>query len=373
MVNDHEDITAHQNDNSYLKNIAGQAPQPGAGDSTTAHQAELNALSNNSGHHNFGGFIGTSPVMLELYSHIEAAAKSQATVFITGESGTGKEVCAEAIHRCSPRADKPFIPINCAAIPRDLIESELFGHVKGAFTGAISNRDGAAALANGGTLFLDEIAEMSLDTQTKLLRFIQSRSYQKVGGGRLETTDVRILCATNRDPLEEVKQGHFREDLFYRLHVLPVFMPPLRERGDDVIDIALTFLRTFAQEESKNFTGLTDTSEKMLRDYYWPGNIRQLQNVMRNIVVLHNGYLVTENMLPPELLHPCNASHIETAHPLPATIPQDTTIKPLELVEHEAIQNAIKICQGNIPQAAAALGVSPSTLYRKKAQWEKNS
>lgn len=321
----------------------------------------------------FGGFIGTSQIMQKVYEQIEAAARSQATVFITGDSGTGKEVCAEAIHKHGPRANKPFIPINCAAIPRDLMESELFGHVKGAFTGAISDREGAAKLANGGTLFLDEIAEMNPDMQTKLLRFLQNFTFQPVGGSRLETTDVRIICATNRNPLEEIEASRFREDLFYRLHVLPLYMPPLRERGDDIIDIAITLLKRYVQEEGKRFTGFTIDAEDILRAYHWPGNIRQLQNVVRNVIVMHDGELVTAKMLPPELLHRHmtgrnggGATQSSSVIHFPQSSDTASAIKPLADVEREAIENAINHFNGNIPKAAAALGVSPSTIYRKK-------
>ncbi|MCP4276352.1 MAG: sigma-54 factor interaction domain-containing protein, partial [Gammaproteobacteria bacterium] len=176
----------------------------------------------------YHGFIGSCLPMQAVYTILDAAASSKATVFITGESGTGKEVCAEAVHAQGDRAAKPFIALNCAAIPHDLMESEIFGHVKGAFSGALSERQGAASLADGGTLFLDEIGEMSLDLQTKLLRFVQTSSFQKVGGSKLEKVDVRFICATNRDPLEAVSNGQLREDLYYRLHVIPVHLPPLR-------------------------------------------------------------------------------------------------------------------------------------------------
>ena len=179
--------------------------------------------------------------------------------------------------------------LNCAAIPRDLIESEIFGHVKGAFTGAQSDREGAAARANGGTLFLDEICEMELDLQSKLLRFIQSGTFSRVGSSKQEKVDVRFVCATNRDPFAEVKAGRFREDLYYRLHVIPILLPPLRERGEDVLQIARRFLAEFAKEEGKRFDGFTPQAERLLLEYDWPGNVRQLQNVVRNIVVLHAG------------------------------------------------------------------------------------
>ncbi len=197
------------------------------------------------GHH---GFIGSSLPMQAIYRIIDAAAASRATVFITGESGTGKEVCAEAIHRQSPRRNGPFVAINCGAIPRDLMESEIFGHVKGAFTGAVADRDGAAMRADGGTLFLDEVCEMDPALQTKMLRFLQTGSFDKVGGGVTHRVDIRIVCATNRCPLEEVQSGRFREDLYYRLHVVPIALPPLRDREGDVLAIARHFLSAYAAE-----------------------------------------------------------------------------------------------------------------------------
>ena len=230
----------------------------------------------------YHGFIGGSLEMQTVYRIIDSAAPSKATVFITGESGTGKELCAEAIHRQSPRREAPFVALNCGAIPRDLMESEIFGHVRGAFTGAARERLGAAGQADKGTLFLDEIAEMDLDLQTKLLRFVQTAAYQKVGGTRLESVDVRFICATNRDPLQEVAAGRFREDLYYRLHVIPIHMPALRERKDDVLLLARYFLAKIAKEEGKAFCGLAPEAQDALLSFDWPGNVRQLQNVIRS-------------------------------------------------------------------------------------------
>ncbi|PCJ38707.1 MAG: hypothetical protein COA99_11370 [Moraxellaceae bacterium] len=239
--------------------------------------------------------------MQQVYRVIGAAAESKATVFITGESGTGKEVCALAIHEKSQRRDNEFVAINCAAIPRDLMESEIFGHVKGAFTGAHAAREGAASLASGGTLFLDELGEMDIDLQSKLLRFVQTGTFKKVGGSKLESVDVRFVCATNRDPLAQVARGEFREDLYYRLHVIPIELPPLRDRGSDALDIARNFLKCFAEEEEKSFVDFSLKTEAILSNYNWPGNIRQLQNVIRNVVVLNEGEQVLPEMLPPPL------------------------------------------------------------------------
>jgi two-component system repressor protein LuxO len=324
----------------------------------------------------YHGFIGSSLPMQAVYRIIDAAAPSKASIFITGESGTGKEVCAEAIHNQGKRAEHPFIAINCAAIPKDLMESEVFGHAKGAFTGAITQRDGAASQADGGTLFLDEIAEMDIELQTKLLRFIQTGTFQKVGGTKLEEVDVRFICATNRDPLEAVKLGGLREDLYYRLHVVPIHLPPLRERGDDIIAIARNFLVKFSKEEGKRFSAFSAEVEGIFCNYSWPGNVRQLINVMRNIVVLHD----QETVLPAHLPAPLNAD-MDSAKSIQniALLPEETArqtadilVRPLAVVERETIENAIKKCDGNVPRAAALLEVSPSTIYRKKQAWEKS-
>lgn len=322
----------------------------------------------------FAGFIGASMPMQAVYRIIESAAPSKATVFITGESGTGKEVCAEAIHQCSPRREQPFIALNCAAIPHDLMESEIFGHVKGSFTGAQGDRKGAASLADGGTLFLDEICEMNLDLQSKLLRFIQTGTLQRVGSGKLETVDVRFVCATNRDPLAEVKAGRFREDLYYRLHVIPLGLPPLRERGEDILLLARNLLQSYAREENKRFKDFDGETARVLLDYPWPGNVRELQNVVRNIVVLNDGELVSRDILPPPL-NGARGTMPAVAPPLsqpgssgPASL--SAPIRPLWLVEKETIEQAIASCDGNIPKAAALLEISPSTIYRKKQSWE---
>ena len=324
-------------------------------------------------------FIGASPPMHAVYQLIESAASSKATVFITGESGTGKEICAEAIHKQSPRRKKPFIAINCAAIPKELMESEIFGHVKGAFTGAVTDRPGAALQANGGTLFLDEIGEMNFDLQSKLLRFVQTGTVQKVGGSRLEKVDVRFVCATNHDPLIDVQEGKFREDLYYRLYVIPISLPPLRERGDDILSIAKHFLIKYSNEENKSFNNFAPETETILRGYNWPGNVRQLQNVIRNIVVLNEGKQVTPLMLPAPLNTPNSdpSSVITPSQAMQVAFPSKTAatsrleaIRPLWQVEKETIEQAIELCDNNIPKAAALLDVSPSTVYRKRQNWE---
>ena len=311
----------------------------------------------------FAGFIGTSPAMREVYEHIRRMAPSRAPVFISGESGTGKEICAEAIHAHSGAAWRPFIALNCSAIPRELMESEIFGHVRGAFTGAAENRPGAAELAHGGTLFLDEIAEMDLSLQAKLLRFVQTGTLRRVGGSELKHVDVRIVSATNRDPFAEVAAERFRADLFYRLHVLPIHLPPLRARGDDVIALANAFLRRFAAEEGRNFRGFDSEARQRIRTYAWPGNVRQLENAIRRIVVLHDGDEVAARMLPINL-----SGNAEEMAPKAAATARATVV-PFLAQERQIIENALAAHGGNIARAAAALEISPATIYRKRQAW----
>ena len=385
--------------------------------------AELRTVKEKLAPDRFFGFIGASPAMRAAYRTIEAVAASRASVFITGESGTGKELAADAVHRASPRRGKPFIALNCGAIPRDLLESEIFGHTKGAFTGATENRTGAARAADGGTLFLDEIGEMPLDMQVKLLRFVQTGGFTPVGGSKLEKVDVRFVCATNRDPLLEVQEGRFREDLFYRLYVVPVELPPLRARGEDVLLIARHFLTQFAKEEKRHFRAFAPEVEQALMAYSWPGNVRQLQNVVRNVVVLHDDEIASMAMLPPLLTRdrtvvaassePAFAiqasvapAFIEPApvmrasdppapetpreeivpaatmtapvtaaiEPAPAPTPPpvqnaEPEIIPLAVMEKRLILAALSHTRNDVPRAAALLEVNPSTIYRKLQSW----
>lgn len=321
----------------------------------------------------FQGFIGRSPEIRDVYRKICSIRRSMATVFISGESGTGKEVCAQAVHQTSLRAQGPFVPLNCGAIPADLLESEVFGHLKGSFTGAISDKLGAAAAANGGTLFLDEICEMDLNLQTKLLRFLQTSTIQPVGSTTARKVNVRIICATNRDPYEEVKQGRFREDLFYRLHVVPIHLPPLRDRGEDVILIAETMLKEFASEEGRSFALIDEDVKALFRRLPWPGNVRQLLNVLRNVVVLNEGESITTTMLPLEILHlveeaqqtgTSQSTGGETESAL-----NDLIGKPLAEIERIVIEETIARNGGSVSRAARVLDVSPSTLYRKREAW----
>ena len=320
-----------------------------------------------------GNIIGTSPVIRRMLQTVERAATSKATVFLEGESGTGKELCAQAVHELSPRADGPMISLNCSAIPRELMESEIFGHDKGAFTGAAHAREGAAERADGGTLFLDEICEMDMALQAKLLRFIQTGQFMRVGGSQLRSVDVRFVCATNKNPFEAVRNGTFREDLYYRLHVLPVSLPPLREREDDILHIARHALAQFAAEEDKSFRAFDDGTERLLMSYWWPGNVRELLNIVRNIVVMNDGDLVTTDMIPLAFAQMAGTGHdsspssqtgCDTAPKLGGDV-----LRPLWQQEQDIIETAIEACGGNIGKAAAHLDISPSTIYRKRQSW----
>jgi len=316
-------------------------------------------------------FIGVSPPMQAVYDKIRSVARSMATVFITGESGTGKELCAVAVHATSARARGPFIALNCGAIPIDLLESEVFGHLRGSFTGAISDKIGAAAAADGGTLFLDEICEMDLNLQTKLLRFLQTSTITPVGAVKPRKVNTRIICATNRNPLEEVRRGRFREDLYYRLHVVPIHMPPLRVRGEDVIEIAEKLLIEMAEEEGHVFRGLDPRVRDLFRTLAWPGNVRQLINVLRNVVVLNDGPLVTPDMLPPDL-HPEQKPDQADTSGAPASAGlSDLAGRTLAQIERLVIEDTLRRHDGSVPRAARELDVSASTLYRKLEAWAK--
>lgn len=328
----------------------------------------------------FHGFIGKSPQMKAVYRTIESVADSRATVFVTGESGTGKEVTAEAIHGASKRRNGPFVAINCGAIPENLLESELFGHVKGAFTGAVENRIGAAKAADGGTLFLDEICEMDLKLQVKLLRFLQTGMIQRVGSSAAEPVNVRIVCATNRDPEREVTEGRFREDLYYRLNVIPIWLPALRERGDDVALIADSLLKRITAEEGRKFAGFSKASEAYLQQHSWPGNVRELQNSLRRAVITGSGQKIDLTSAPRGAPRPASvqvsteptlvaqsAVKSEAARTEPSQL--DFADMTLDQVERMVIEQAISRTSGNIVQAAKALGVSPSTIYRKLERW----
>ena len=334
----------------------------------------------------FEGFIGDSVAMQFVYSCIEQSAPSKASVFITGPSGAGKEVAAQAIHRLSKKKNGPFIALNCAAIPSELMESEIFGHIKGAFSGAVSNRDGAASLANGGSLFLDEIGEMDIGLQAKLLRFIQTGCFQKVGSGKEEKVDIRFISATNRDPQIAIAEHKLREDLFYRLNVISIDLPALNERDNDIIKLAEHFLSHFSDIEEKVFAGFSSGAEELIKSYSWPGNVRQLQNIIHSSTVMSEGPLISEKIIAQQLSRQSKQAEPTFNTNKQSNIPavnqnnqnnnvhqvnhSPSSIITLAEVEKQAIEQAIDSCQDNIVKAASELGVSPSTLYRKIQQWQ---
>jgi two-component system repressor protein LuxO len=319
-------------------------------------------------------FIGASMPMQSVYRIIESVAPSTATAFIVGESGTGKELAASAIHQLSDRKGA-FHAFNCGAIAHDLMESAIFGHVKGAFTGAINNREGAAGAADNGTLFLDEICEMDFALQKKMLRFLQTGEFQRVGSNVTERVDVRFICATNRNPQEEVRAGRFREDLYYRLHVVPIELPPLRQRGQDILLLANRFLLMCSLNENKQFEAFSTAATEKLLAYPWPGNVRELQNAIQHAVILNNGKVVEADMLSMTTSQNWIAPQSVVDHPVYAGLSAQTgqadqwEIEPLWLVERRAIESAISKCAGNVHRAADCLKVSPSTLYRKLQSW----
>jgi DNA-binding NtrC family response regulator len=299
--------------------------------------------------------IGKSKAMQDLMNIIRRVAPTDSTVLIIGESGTGKELVARAIHRRSKRAKGPFKAINCGAIPEQLWESELFGHVRGAFTGAISTKRGIIEEADGGTLFLDEIAEIPPHIQVKLLRFLQERRIRRVGDTKEIEVDTRIIAATNRDLKEEIRAGRFREDLYYRLNVITIFVPPLRERPEDISFLALYFLYKYRKELSKDIWDISKDAMQMLLSYHWPGNVRELENVIQRAVILADGNIIMPKDLPQELA---------LSGYLPSSSKSDR-IKTLKEVEAEYISEVIRLCNGNMAKAAKLLGISRSSLYRK--------
>lgn len=323
----------------------------------------------------YHNLIGSSRPMQLLYQMLDNIAPGQVDILITGETGTGKEVCAEAIHQSSHRADKPLVTVDCAAIPENLLESHIFGHIRGAFTGATYQREGAAIQAQGGTLFLDEIGELDWSSQASLLRFVQTKTLQRVGSDREENVDVRIICATNRDLLAEVKAGHFREDLFYRLDVVRITLPPLRSRGKDILRLARLFLSRLTEKECKAFKEFTPEAEELLLQYSWPGNVRQLQNLVYNIVILNHGTLITDVMVK-KRLNECNQlaladTDVTGSDAKPSVIlVANNTLRSFEDIRKDVILTAIRYCEGRVPEAAKLLGIGKSTIYRELQNWE---
>lgn len=302
--------------------------------------------------------VGASPVMKKVYDLIERVAASEASVLITGESGTGKEMVARAIHQRSPRSQAPFVAINCAAVPENLLESELFGHVKGAFTDARTARRGLFAQAHGGTLFLDEVGEMPVALQPKLLRAIQDRTIRPVGADAETPVDVRIIAATNRDLETAIEERRFREDLYYRLNVIHIPLPPLRARGNDTLLLAQQFLDRFATQAQKHVTGLSSEAAERLLSYAWPGNVRELQNAMERAVALTRFEQISVEDLP-DKIRSYRRSHVLLAADDP------TELVPMEEVERRYILRVMEAVAGNKTLAAQVLGLDRKTLYRK--------
>jgi len=305
----------------------------------------------------FSGIIGKDPKMQLIYKLIEDIAPTDATVLIQGDSGTGKELVARAIHQQSPRSNKPFVVINCSAYPATLLESELFGHEKGAFTGAIRQKSGRFEQAHGGTVLLDEIGEIAPSAQIKLLRVLQTQKFERLGGEKTLTVDVRLIAATNKDLLREVKEGLFREDLYYRLNVIPIQLPPLLKRRNDIPLLARHFLHRFALEQGKKIEDFTQEAMRLLLDYPWPGNVRELENSVEHATVLAKGSRVEASDLPTAL------------HTAAETAPG---FKPPTLVEHESklLLEVLEDCGWNKKQAAKRLGISRSTLYEKLKKYQ---
>ena len=305
------------------------------------------------------GILGRSPAMLAMQETIATVAPTEATVLITGESGTGKELVARALHSGSARADKPMVTVNCAALAENLLESELFGHEKGSFTGADRRREGRFVQANGGTLFLDEIGEMPLPLQAKLLRALLEGEVQRVGSDAPLTVDVRVLAATNRDLREEVARRRFREDLYFRLNVISLEVPPLRDRGEDIPVLAAHFLERFAGRNRKSIRGFSPQAVDSLLRYAWPGNVRELENAVERAVILCNGDLITRRELP--------AAITEAASPEEASSAAVGALAglPLDELERRAIGETLRCTGDNKSEAARQLGITRATLHNK--------
>lgn len=309
----------------------------------------------------FTNIIGQSGVMQEVFRSVEKVINSNVTVLLQGESGTGKELIARAIHNHSEiRKKGPFVAVNCTALPESLLESELFGHEKGAFTGAAARRVGKFESANGGTIFLDELAEMSPAIQAKLLRVLQEREFERLGGNEMVKVDIRLISATNKNLEDEVRKGNFREDLYYRVSVFPIRLPSLRERKDDIPVLAAHFLERYCKRENKTIKGIQSSALKALMTYHWPGNVRELENAIERAVVITSGNEIHLSDIPPHI----------------ATIGQEEMIQPesslprwIEKLEEDVMRRTLLECEGNISQAAKKLGIGRATIYRKAKKY----
>jgi DNA-binding NtrC family response regulator len=306
--------------------------------------------------------VSSDPKMDAVLELVAQVGPSRASVLVTGESGTGKELIAEAIHAASPRAKAPFVRLHCAALSESLLESELFGHERGAFTGAVARREGRFKQADGGTLLLDEIGEVPPPVQVKLLRFLQERTFERVGGNETLKVDVRVIAATNRDLAAEIRKGTFREDLFYRLNVVTIELPPLRERRGDIPTLASFFLRRYAAENGKTIETFADDALRTLLEYRWPGNVRELENVVERAVVLCEGPRVEKRNLPATLVP---SDERDGPPPIPGSTISD--------LERYAILKTLEACGGSTSKAATVLGVSPRKIQYKLHEYEQPS
>lgn len=309
----------------------------------------------------FENIIGTSEPMQALFDTIRQVSPTQANVLIQGASGTGKELVARAIHRLSTRSDGPFVAVHCAALSATLLESELFGHEKGAFTGAIAQSKGRFELANGGTLFLDEISEIDLSIQVKLLRVLETRTFERVGGEKTLSTDIRVVAATNRNLKEYVEAGKFREDLYYRLNIVDIRLPPLSERKSDIPLLCAHFIKDFSQKNNREITGIEPAAMALLQAYPWPGNVRELRNIIERMIVLSHGSLLTVMDVPANIRDDAQKAAEAAGEP--------NRTESLAQTEKRKILSALEAAGGNRSRAAVALGISRRTLHRKLAAW----
>lgn len=311
--------------------------------------------------YSFDSIISKNDAMQEVFKMVTKVLDNDVTVLIHGESGTGKELIARAIHYNGVRKANPFIVVNCASIPRELLESELFGHEKGAFTGAHQRKIGKFELANGGTIFLDEIGEMEMSLQAKILRVIQQKEFERIGGNELLKTDVRIISATNKDLKEAVNDKEFREDLYYRLNSFPINIPPLRERRSDIVVLIDHFINSFNKKLNKNISGVSKNALKMLFDYDWPGNVRELENTIERCIILSDGDKIEVDSLPPQIKIQTPITEIKVSGDV---FSESSPIIPFEKLKEEAIKHAIKVANGNIVEASKKLRIGRATLYR---------
>ncbi|GAB4130249.1 MAG: sigma-54 dependent transcriptional regulator [Ignavibacteriales bacterium] len=311
--------------------------------------------------YSFENIISADPKMQHVFKMVTKVLNNDITVLIHGESGTGKELIARAIHFNGSRKNDPFVVVNCASIPRELLESELFGHEKGSFTGAHQRKIGKFELAKDGTLFLDEIGEMEMSLQAKILRVIQEREFERVGGNEVIKTNVRILSATNRDLAKMVEEKQFREDLYYRLNSFPITIPPLRERRGDIVILINHFINHFNKKMGLNIKGLTKPALKIMYDYDWPGNIRELENTMERCIILTDTDMIDVPNLPAHMLNSSGISNVKISGEL---FGDNSPIIPFEKLKEEAIRHAIKVTNGNVVEAARKLKIGRATLYR---------